>query len=124
MNARADAWTDLELQYLYDVVNDPAWFGKVAPYIDRSDNAIRARMSALRAEAGIIPGVRGPRARSRSSIRSDDAEQGSRALLTALVAMAPPPAIPLPREPGDEVQLAMFDGPLFDWSPQQLRRAA
>lgn len=114
-NPRADAWTDLELQYLYDVVNDPAWFGKVAPYIDRSENAIRARMSALRAEAGIIPGVRGPRSSSRAKVDSDQAEQGSSALLTALVAMVPRPAIPLPREPGAEVQLAMFDGPLFDW---------
>lgn len=112
---RADAWTDFELQVLYDVVNDVNWFEKARALIDRSDNAVRVKMSALRAEAGIIPGIRGPRAMSRPRVVRDDAAAGSRALLLAIAAAQIPPARRPASEPPAEVQLAMFDGPLFDW---------
>jgi hypothetical protein len=118
-SARADAWTDFELQCLYDVVNDVDWFSRVSKLIDRSDNAIRAKMSALRAETGIEPGRAGPRARSRSRTAHDDARKGSDALLAAMIAVAPRAPAPVqPELPHEEVQLAMFDGPLFDWGPQ------
>lgn len=51
---RIDAWSDSELQKLYDYVNDPAYFEKVRGWLpNRSVAAIRQRMAKLRVEAGI-----------------------------------------------------------------------
>lgn len=84
---RHDAWTDFELQVLYDHVNDLEWFESAAALLPRrTPNAIRTKMSLLRMEAGIIPRA-GPRARSRAAVRREDAETGSARLLSATLAM-------------------------------------
>lgn len=83
---RRDAWTDMELQELYEVVNDADWYGKVAPFLDRSEAAIRAKMSALRREAGIVPRP-GPRARSHSVTVRESAAAGSVKLRDAMLAL-------------------------------------
>jgi hypothetical protein len=85
---RHDAWADQELQELYLVINDADWFGRVAPFIDRSENAIRAKMSALRREAGIVPKHPGPSARSSSFLINQRAAQGSDQLRRAIEVLA------------------------------------
>jgi len=85
---RKDEWTSGELQVIYDLVNTIDWFAiarKLLP--GRSDNAIRTKMSNLRAEAGIVPGMIGPRAMSsRDAIRAA-AKAGSERLQEAIRAL-------------------------------------
>lgn len=51
---REDAWTDYELQLLYDYVNDELYLKKVADLLpNRTLGTIKNRMARLRAEAGI-----------------------------------------------------------------------
>lgn len=58
-------WTDFELQCLYDVVNDINWYEQVRDLLPaRSEAAARAKMCALRREAGIMPRHNGPKATS------------------------------------------------------------
>lgn len=118
---RADSWTEFELQCLYDVVNDVNWFKHASALIDRSDNAIRVKMSALRAEAGIVPKHGGARAKSRSAVTREDAARGSDALAGAirLATSRQQPRKPVPAQDQHEVQLVMFEGPLFDWAPRR-----
>lgn len=60
-----EPWSDMELQELYEVVNDADWFQHVRPFLpNRSDAAIRRRMCQLREEAGIVPHRPAPRARA------------------------------------------------------------
>lgn len=140
-SVRSDGWTDFELSLLYDVVNDEHWFQQVEPHIGRSENAIRKRMSMLRAEAGIAPRHRGPRAAWEQVDHRRKARDASRKLTLALLALdeaAAPALSEHERHEADtlrtvqeelaggrvEVQLAFLDGPLFDWGerqPQPLR---
>lgn len=86
---RYDGWSDYELQCLYDAVNDIDWFPRVAPLLrQRSENAIRTKMSLLRREAGIAPRQSGPKARSTTAVTRDDAKTGSDRLLRAIEAAA------------------------------------
>jgi hypothetical protein len=84
---RHDAWSDYELSLLYGAVNDIDWFSQVAPFIDRSETAIRTRMSALRREAGIVPLMHGPRAQSTTAMTRNDAAAGSARLRRAIAEM-------------------------------------
>jgi hypothetical protein len=84
---RADAWTDYELQLLYQTVNDLNWFAQVAPFIDRSEAAIRVKMTAIRREAGIVPMRSGPVARAAPMVVQDKARRGSDRLRDAMLAM-------------------------------------
>ena len=82
-------WADYELQCLYDLVNEVNWLGYAERLIrGRSTNAIRAKMSALRRDAGIIPTHVGPKARARPTLEYDSAKYGSEKLLNALLRMA------------------------------------
>jgi hypothetical protein len=82
-------WEDFELQCLYDMVNDADWFDHAERLIrGRSPNAIRAKMSALRKEAGIVPKHLGAKAKSRRMTEYERAEEGSRKLLNAMLEMA------------------------------------
>jgi hypothetical protein len=82
-------WSDFELQCLYDVVNDADWYDTAERLIrGRSPNAIRAKMSALRREAGIVPKHGGPKAKSRPQTEYERARDGSARLLTAMLEMA------------------------------------
>jgi hypothetical protein len=84
---RHDAWTDYELQLLYQTVNDLNWFDQVAPFIDRSEAAIRTKMSGLRREAGIFPMRAGPVAKPTAKVVRDTARRGSDRLRDAMLAM-------------------------------------
>jgi hypothetical protein len=81
-------WTDFELQCLYDVVNDINWFENAARVINRSPIAIRAKMSTLRREAGIIPQNNAPHAKAPRLTEYERAKQGSERLLNAMLEMA------------------------------------
>ncbi len=85
---RKDAWEDWELQVLYDHCNDLDWYDFAREQLrNRSENAIRTKMSLLRSEAGIIPRQHGPKAKSRWAVTRDGAKDGSDALLNALMGM-------------------------------------
>lgn len=112
---RHDAWTDFELQCLYDAVNDIDWFDRVACNVRRSEAAIRTKMSLLRMEAGIVPSHVGPRASSRTAVNRAQATRGSDALARAIIAVRAPVRAPPPR-PREECQLAFLEGPLFDFA--------
>ncbi len=79
---RNDAWTDVELQELYEVVNDPDWFTQVG-HLPRTEAAIRAKMCALRREAGIIPKP-GPLAAAQHMTVRQAATHGSEMLRRAI----------------------------------------
>ena len=81
---RHDAWSDLETSLLQGVVNDANWFEQVRPLILRSEAAIRAKMCALRREAGIIPRQRGPSAKSAGFMIRQSASVGSDKLRRAI----------------------------------------
>jgi hypothetical protein len=81
---RHDAWTEFELQCLYDVVNDLHWYDEAAPKIFRSENAIRIKMSAIRREFGIIPCPFGAKSKSTASIEIERAAAGSEKLRRAI----------------------------------------
>jgi hypothetical protein len=84
-----EPWTDMELQELYEAVNDLDWFETVRPFLpNRSDAAIRRRMCQLREEAGIVPLKSGPRARSHRKTTEQKAQQGSDALRRRIMEMA------------------------------------
>jgi hypothetical protein len=83
---RNDAWTDMELQELYEVVNDSDWFAKVALRIHRTEKAIRAKMCALRREAGIVAKP-GPTARAVCMTERQRATDGCDRLKAALLDM-------------------------------------
>lgn len=86
---RGEFWTDLELQELYEVVNDVDWFEQVRPFLpNRSDAAIRRRMCQLREEAGIVPQRSGPRARSQRHTVAQQAKAGSDELRRKILEMA------------------------------------
>jgi hypothetical protein len=79
---RGEAWTDYELQALYDVVNDVDWFEKARNRISfRTDAAIRTRMCQLREEAGIVPHNTRSRASSWRVTESQLAQRASDRLL-------------------------------------------
>jgi hypothetical protein len=114
MTARGPAWTDFELQCLYDVISDADWFGHASRLITRrSAGAIRTKMSFLRYEAGIVIGTAGAanRARPLPASNRSSAEFASARLLQRLIEVHAPPPPPAER---DEVQFAFFIGPLFD----------
>lgn len=78
MTRHHEPWTDLELQELYEVVNDLDWFETCRPFLPaRSDAAIRRRMCQLREEAGIIPHRPGPRAKALRQTTREKAKSGS-----------------------------------------------
>lgn len=82
---RHDAWTSGELQVIYDLVNELDWFGRARLLLPRrTDNAIRTKMSLLRMETGIIPGLIGQRAKSTASVEIERATIGSAKLLRAI----------------------------------------
>ena len=85
---RHDAWTDEELQLLYDVVNLIDWFDDIAAKIDRTESAIRTKMSALRREAEIMPKMRGPRAKADAAAARDDLAAQNERYLAAIEAAA------------------------------------
>lgn len=78
----------MELQELYLVVNRADWFGIVAPFIARSEAAIRAKMCALRREAGITPRNPGPTAKPASFMLRHSAVVGSERLRAAIEQLA------------------------------------
>ncbi len=87
MKARHDAWTDFELQVLYDLVNEPVWLATAKGLIPhRSENALSQRMSRLRREAGIIVGGPGPRAMHESRLARDAGQRSSQLLVSAIEA--------------------------------------
>jgi hypothetical protein len=82
-------WSDMELQELYEVVNDLDWFETVRPFLPaRSDAAIRTRMCQLRIEAGIVPQRNGPRSFSRAIGERDKARYASERLRSAILEAA------------------------------------
>jgi len=84
---RKDAWSEEELQVLYDFVNDADWFDQAKEWLPfRSENAIRTKMSNLRAEAGIVPKT-GPRAMGSSKRFEADAKRANDKYLAALLEM-------------------------------------
>lgn len=84
---RQDAWTELELQELYERVNEAGWFDKVAPFVCRSEAAIRAKMCALRREAGIIPKP-GPTSKPTNYTERQRATAGCEQLRVAILELA------------------------------------
>lgn len=88
MSAR-EPWSDMELQELYEVVNDLDWFEHVRPFLpDRSDGAIRVRMCLLREEARIVPNRIGPRSISQAATDREKARRASDLLRHAIEEMA------------------------------------
>lgn len=86
---RGEPWGDMELQELYEVVNDLDWFEAVRPFLpNRTDAAIRRRMSQLRIEAGIVPQRKGPRAKSAPVTEREKARYASDRLRRAIMEMA------------------------------------
>ena len=86
---RKDAWDSGELQILYDLVNELEWFEQAQRLLsNRTENAIRTKMSHLRAEAGIVPGVIGPRAMSTYHAHRASVSAASMRLRDALKAAA------------------------------------
>lgn len=87
--SRNEPWTDMELQELYEVVNDLDWFETVRPFLpNRSDGAIRRRMCQLRIEAGIVPMRNGPRSFSRAMTEREKARYASERLRRAILEAA------------------------------------
>lgn len=81
---RHDAWSEYELQVIYELVNREEWFAKARDQLPgRSEAAIRAKMAALRREAGIIPKP-GPSAKSGSFMIRQRAMDGSEKLRLAI----------------------------------------
>lgn len=86
--ARHDAWTDAELQVLYDLVNYTDWFEEAHEFLPRRTEAvIRHRMSQLRNEAKIVPTRRGPTATYEYRRTCDSAKAGSDKYTAALLEM-------------------------------------
>jgi len=86
---RGEPWSDMELQELYEVVNDLDWFETVRPFLpDRTDAAIRRRMCQLRIEAGIVPQRNGPRSFSRAISERQKAHYASDRLRRAILEAA------------------------------------
>jgi hypothetical protein len=86
--SRCDEWESHELQVLYDLVNTVDWLKTAERLLTRrTSNAIQTRMSNLRAEAGIVPGIIGPRAIANSHARRDAASAASERLRQAIVAL-------------------------------------
>lgn len=86
---RKDAWNERELQVIYDLVNELEWFDRARLLLpNRSENAIRTKMSHLRAEAGIVPGVIGPRAMANSRAQRAAVSAASERLRQALEMVA------------------------------------
>lgn len=82
---RHDAWTDYECSLLQGVVGDLDWFEQISHLlVGRSEAAIRAKMCALRREAGIVPAHAGPRAVAATIAHRQRAEHASAKLLRAL----------------------------------------
>jgi hypothetical protein len=82
-------WSDFELTILQGLVNDADWYDTAERLIrGRSPNAIRAKMSALRREAGIVPKHGGPKSKSRPQTEYERARDGSARLLSAMLEMA------------------------------------
>ena len=84
---RRDAWTEIELQELYEVVNNADWFALAAPRIHRSELAIRAKMCALRREAGIIAKP-GPTSKPAHMTERERAADGCQRLRAAILVLA------------------------------------
>ena len=85
MTPRSDAWTEYELQVLYELVNCGEWFAQAQVDLPgRSESAIRCKMNALRREAGIIPKP-GPTAAARSLTVRQQAAAGSEKLREAIL---------------------------------------
>lgn len=86
---RHDAWTGAELQVLYDLVNAVVWLDSALTLLPRrSKNAIQTAMSNLRAEAGIVPGVYGPRSMSTAKARRKSLSECSARLRDAILEAA------------------------------------
>lgn len=86
---RKDAWTERELQVIYDLVNTVEWFDTARELLpSRTENAIRTKMSNLRAETGIVAGMIGPRAMSTREAQRDAARRASERLRQAMLGMA------------------------------------
>lgn len=86
---RKDAWDDSELQIIYDLVNVLEWFPRARFLLPtRTENAIRTKMSNLRAESGIVPGIIGPRSMSTREAERVNARAGSERLRQAMLAAA------------------------------------
>lgn len=86
---RGEPWTEMELQELYEAVNDVDWFDEVRPFLpNRTEGAIRGKMCLLRAEVGIIPHRAGPRPKWRLLAEREKAKFGSDRLLKAILEAA------------------------------------
>lgn len=86
---RKDAWDSGELQILYDLVNELEWFPRARLALaNRTENAIRTKMSNLRAEAGIVPGIIGPRAMFSAKAHRAAVSAASTRLREAMLGMA------------------------------------
>jgi hypothetical protein len=84
-----EPWADLELQELYEVINDTDWFDTCRPFLPhRSDAAIHTKMCQLRREAGIVPNRIGPKSISQAATEREKARQGCNRLRDAILEAA------------------------------------
>lgn len=89
LRSLSEPWSDMELQELYEVVNDLDWFETCRPFLPhRSDGAIRTKMCQLRDEAGIVPHRIGPKSVSQAATEREKAKQGCNRLRDAILEAA------------------------------------